>query len=647
MNPLLMLAALLQGANLDADAGFKRDLFPNAWSRVSVTLAYEGDPLEADLRITPRTHFFEPVVYRRPIHLVRKQQMRLGYDLYFTGQEYQLDVELVAGDKVLRTASLSLNFVRMQGGRLVVVGTPPPLIVEAMAKRPPINLVRLAPDLLPPTPLSLQCVDAILIPEPIDLDPGQESALQTWVKQGGKLIFGAGRSTLLRLNPFWRDLCPLGTPQFATASLRAKETDLAVTVVRGELRRGVATLQVGSDPLVIRAREGNGEVLFMPVILDQPNLARVTHAPSVLAEIMDIPPPPPEPVLLKPKRGLSFPPEWRDRDSKAGIPMETEEFMRRLLPSDFTVKRGSLGLGIGLVALYIALIGPVEYLRLRRKGRLKIGWRSFTVLVVLFGGLILLWGEFVIPRMSRSVLVTLSDDQGVHTFSAFRPLRGGVYSFESAGAVSPLAPSRIQGAADPPELVTVKFPAAVELPVPPGATRLVVSSRPVEASDGTLQVRWASPQKDAVEVKNPASHSLNECWLVSKEGVRRLRDIPAGFDGTVPLDPPQKFGTWAGQQRKGPEPMWWMEDSSSWNRMDASRFGLVLTFHAAINEAWNAGRSRRGLEMRGLDWSPLLERGESVLIGSFDRNLSGIRPQPEIPAAIFGWARARVREASR
>jgi hypothetical protein len=644
MTTILLLVACLQGANLDADAGFKRDVFPDSWHRVTATLTYEGEPLESELRIIPRAHFCEPVVYRRPIALARKQRMRLGYDLYFTGQEFSLDVELVAGGKVLRSASIPLNFVRREAGRLLVVGTPPPFLVEAMAKLPPITMVRLAPELLPPNPLSLKCVDTILIPEPIDLEPGQEAALQAWVEQGGKLIFGAGRSTQLRLSPFWRDRCPLGSPQLATLSLRVKNADLAITIVRGPIVRGRATLQIGTDPFGIRAKEGRGEVVFLAAILDQPNLSRGIHAPSVLSELLDIPPPPPDPVAPKPGlRARAV--EWLGRDSKAGIPLGTEDLMRRLLPPEFTVDWGPLGLGLGTVALYIVLMGPVEYLRLRRKGRLKTGWRSFAVLVVLFGGLLLLWGEVMVPRRSKGVLVTLRDEHRVQTFGALRPIRGGVYAFETAGAASAIAPSRVYGSTEPPDLFTVQLPGAVDVPIPPGASRLFVSSRPVEESDGVLLAAWAGPRKDAVTVKNSAAYPLNECWLVSKDTVWRLRGLPAGFEGTLPLAEPQEFQKWARRQRKPQENEWLGADPSS--LVEPSRTGLVLSFHAALHGAWTDGRHRRRPQMRDLDWSPLLESGEAVLIGSFDRNLSGIRPRPEVPVETFGWARVPVREASR
>ncbi len=648
MTTLLLLVLSLQGANLDADAGFSGDVFPDSWTRVTATLTYEGSPVEAELRTITRAHFCEPVVYRRPLSLGRKARMRIGHEVYLTGNEVTIDVELVAGGKVLRAASIPLKFVRRDGGRLLVIGAPPPFLVEAMKRRPPLTVARLAPDLLPPTPLPLTAVDAVLIPEPVDLDPGQESALQAWVEQGGKLIFGAGRSTHLRQNAFWRDRCPLATPLIANASLRVKEADVSVTVVRGGLRKGKATLSLGADPLVIRVGEGMGEFVFMPVVLDQPNLVRVIHSPTVLAEIMDIPPPPPPPPLPKrPRPGLPIEAEWLGREAKAGASKDTEELLRRILPPEFKIAWGPLGLGFGIVALYVVLIGPVDYLRLRRTGRLKTGWRSFAVLVVLFSGLLLVWGRVTHPPESRGMLVTLRDEHRVHTFGALRPFRGGVYEFEAPGAVSPVAPNRVYGTPEPPELLTVNLPASVQFPIPPGATRLVLSSRPVEEADGALQVAWAGPKRDAVTVRNSTGHPLGECWLVSKETVWRLRQIPAGFDGTIALEASDEFKGWAGKLRKGPAPFWWMEDYSSWTRVDPSRFGLVLTLHAALDEAWNAGRSRRRMQMRGLDWSPLLERGEVLLIGAFDRNLSGIRPRPEVPVETFGWARARVREASR
>ena len=50
---------------------------------------------------------------------------------------------------------------------------------------------------------------------------------------------------------------------------------------------------------------------------------------------------------------------------------------------------------------------------------------------------------------------------------------------------------------------------------------------------------------------------------------------------------------------------------------------------------------------RGIDLSQALAKGDVFLAAAFDHNLAGIRTSPDIPAETCGWARIRVREASR
>jgi hypothetical protein len=649
MTGLALLVACLQ-TTLDADAGFQGTVFPDSWVRFSATLSYEGESLDAELRITLRAYTSEPVVYRRPIRLVRKARMRLGYDLYLTGAEYVAEVELVAPGKNVRPATINLNFIHQEGSRLLAIGTPPPFVVEAMGKKPPVTLVRLPADQLPPTPLSLLSVDTILIPEPIELDAGQETALQEWVAGGGKLIFGAGRSTRLRQNLFWRSWCPLATPELGTLSLRWKESDLPLTIVRGNLLRGRASLSVAGEPAVIRFREGDGEIVFLPVVLEQPNLVRILPATALLTEILDLPPPPKEDLAPRGRFAPRQSQVWDLPGRKFVETQTTGEFLRRLLPSEFSLRPGTLSLGIAAVVVYILLIGPFEFLRLRRKGKLRTGWRSFAILVVLFGGLVLFWGSLVSPQRSRLVLVSLRDDRQVHTYAVLRPARGAVYDLESGGPITVVPPPRAFGAVDPPEAMTLSgsLPSGLRLPTPASAPRMLIMSRALQADEGAISARWTGSDRKSLDLKNGAGFPLKECWAVSKETVWPLGEIGTGSSRRIELGNPYPFGAW-GRQQLNPrkDDRGWRSYECVWDRMSPSRFGLVLTFHEAFNDAWERDRNRHLLLEKGIDWSPALAREEVVVVGSFDQNVSALQSKPEIPAEVFGWARVRVREAAR
>lgn len=644
---IALLVACLQVPTLDAEAGFQGAVFADSWTRITATVTYEGEPLDAELRVTARSYVSEPVVYRRPLPLVRKARMRVGFDFYLTSDTYLAEVTLVAKERILRQVSLSFKFQNPDGARLLTVGPPPAILVEAMAKGPPVTLVRLAPELLPPTPLSLLSVGSILIPEPIDLDPGQEEALSSWVKQGGRLLFGAGRSTHLRQNPFWRGLSPLGAPEIASTSIRVKDADIPLTLVRGKLLRGTAGHPVGGDFAVIRYPDGAGEVVFLPLMLDTVSLGKIVSAPGLLTDMLQLPPPPVE-EPPKPGQRARPRPQWLDPDQKSIVNQQTHDHLRRLVPSDFSLAPVPLAIGIGLAVAYIVFIGPLEYRRLRAKGRLRRGWISFSLLVLVFGGALLGWSWWAVPRASKFVTVSLLDEHRVRTVASFRPARGGAFELESSGPLSPLPPQRAFGASENAEAADVMLPSTVRMVVPPAATRLLVTSRATGPADGPITVRWESGERKKVIVKNPAPFALRECWLVSKETVWPVDGIPAGAERTVELKNALAFEQWAPKllrARKESTPWWWQE--STWDSVTPERWGLVLSFYEQLQRNWGKPKHRHLLLERGIDLTPALARGEVVLVGSFDANVSAIRSTPELSPETHGWARIRVGEASR
>lgn len=647
MIPLALLVACLQEPTLNAEAGFQGAVFADSWNRLSATVAYDGESVDAELRVTLRSFLSDSVVYRRPMPLVRKTRMRVGFDLYLTSDCWSAEVELAAKGRTLRSVTVPLRYQSAEGARLLAVGTPPPILMEAMAKSPPVTMVRLAPEHLPSTPLSLLSVGSILIPEPIDLDPGQEDALRSWVKQGGRLVFGPGRSTHLRQNPFWRELCPLGAPEIGGTSVRVKDADVPVTLVRGKLLRGRAGYPLGADPVVIRSPDGLGEVVFVSLLLDPENLGTVVSAPGLLTELLQLPPPPVE-EPLRPGQRFRPPKQWLDPDRNSLLFQGTTDHLRRLIPADFTLAPGPLAIGIGVALAYLLLIGPIEYRRLRKKGSLRKGWLSFAALVVLFGGLLLGWARWTSPRASKFVLVSLLDEHRVRTVASFRPARGGMFDLESSGPLSPLPSQRAFGASEDAEMTRVDLPSSARLGVPPSASRLLVSSRPTAPADGSITARWSTAERKGLVVKNGAAFPLGECWVVSKETVWPLEGIAAGAERTVELRGAEPFDAWAPKllpPRK--EPRSWWQQKSSWESVPPSRWGLALTFHEQLHRAWGDTQYRRVLVERGIDLSPALARGEVVLVGSFDRNVSGIRSTPELASETFGWARIRVGEAAR
>jgi hypothetical protein len=246
-------------------------------------------------------------------------------------------------------------------------------------------------------------------------------------------------------------------------------------------------------------------------------------------------------------------------------------------------------------------------------------------------------------------LVTLQDEHRIRTYGAFRPAKGGYYQFEASGPLTPLTSGRGFGRIDPEARSSVTVPSTARLAVAPSSLRLLVSSRAPEPSDGSVSAAWDTPEKKQIRVKSSAPFPLKECWVVSKETVWRVGEIPAGASLTLELGGAEPFEAWAPKlllPAREERSVWWSWESP-WDRVAAARWGLALTFHEALNRVWNRGGSRHLLLERGVDLSLALAKGDVVLMGSFDRNLSGIRVEPSLDPETHGWVRVRIGGAAR
>src|SRR4029079_15705813 len=106
---LALLVECFQGPNLDGDAGFQGTAFYQSWARLSASVFHDGDPIDAELRFTLRSGLEESVVYRRPLPIGRKARMRIGQDVFLSGKESEVVVELWSNGKSVKKSIVLLN----------------------------------------------------------------------------------------------------------------------------------------------------------------------------------------------------------------------------------------------------------------------------------------------------------------------------------------------------------------------------------------------------------------------------------------------------------------------------------------------------------------------------------------------------------
>ena len=386
---------------LTARAGFDGYVQTDAWTPVRVEASNDGADISGEIRVTvdpftgTRTH------YTRPLDLPRgsrKQVTLYVADIAAFGG--QVEVELLdARGRVLLVDAARVQTVAPTT-LLIGVWRDAPQGLAAVARVEPARggtrVGALAADGLPAEARGWEALDVLVV---ADADTGQLSlaqreALSAWVAGGGRLVIVGGlgfQRTLAGL----ADLTPVRARQTEAVRLDALqemaggagarvagEAPVAVGPLTGDAR--VALAQDGV-PLVAWRPLGYGRVDFFA---PDPNLAPLNRWDGLEAVWRSI--------LARgearPAWAYGFSGQWEyARQAVAAVPGIT-------LPSVLQLS--------AFLALYVVLIGPVNYVVLTRLNRRELAWVTIPALIVLFSVVAYVTGFQL--RGSRAILHRLA-----------------------------------------------------------------------------------------------------------------------------------------------------------------------------------------------------------------------------------------------
>jgi hypothetical protein len=213
----------------------------------------------------------------------------------------------------------------------------------------------------------------------------QLAALKQWVRLGGRLLLCVGDHAQEMLGPDapFADFVPgrfVGTKTLRPA--RAFESYIAASEPLPETRgaaggrlnipqiadvRGRVEVQEGPDlPLVVRAPYGFGEVVFVAVDLDQPPFSRWSQRGRLVARLL----------------GFADPSQPQDPVQQVYGFNDLSGQLRAGLDQFTGVKIAPFWLVALLIAIYIAFIGPVDYLLVKKVfKRMEMTWITFPTMV--------------------------------------------------------------------------------------------------------------------------------------------------------------------------------------------------------------------------------------------------------------------------
>lgn len=536
--------ALPAGMTMEARALIQGHARTGSWMAIRVELANDGPAFGGELRMVGgtqgRTRFAVPVDL--------PTTSRKAYTLHAQAPAFgsSLKVALVADETIV--AERTVAFALHDPSQLVVgvvAERPGPLVAALGRLRDPSGpvpaVVQLGVDDLPERPEAWASLDRLVWQDTDagQLTPEQLAALRTWLAGGGRLAIVGGSGGLGLLAGFSDELLPYRP----TATVDV-EPDAIRGLLGGSLPRGAAVLPAlaGSAAAGARALATQGDRV---VVADRPagngavTLAGFDPATPWLAESTAVD------VLwatLVPPRGTA----------RAPLVVGDDSIVVSLLGTLPALALPSIeGLLLLLVA-YIVLIGPVNYLVLRRLDRREWAWVTMPLLVVGFAvaafaiGASLRGTEVIVNQVALVRAAPGTDAAQAQVYlGVFSPTRGS-YEVSVPGGALLSAPYSGEGfgQAGTQGLDVVQGdPALVRsLEVGFGTLRAVRAEAPVAAPRIEASLRLEDGRVVGT-IHNASSRVLEAPALVLGTGVLVLGDLAPGATGKVDLrSAPDAFG---------------------------------------------------------------------------------------------------------
>ena len=552
MRPLLAflwLAALLlrpaaqdDGLTLSARAGFDGLFKETAAVPVVVSARNDGPPIEGEIRVAVDDSSGGTVIYSAPISLPTGSDKRVALYVHVLPFAGDLTVQLVSGETVAATVETDALNMTPRDDLLYGVVTADPgglaFLETVTGGRTGADVAFLDLADLPDVSIAWRALD-VLVLDDVDtsrLTAGQLTALRAWVENGGLLVVTGGPGGP-KTTAAVADLLPVtitgveSAADLPTLSAFGGAEFAApgpYTLTGSSLRAGELLIHEDGLPILAHTPLGRGGVTFLAL---DPKLAPLAGWRGQAAVWEAI-------VSLSPIGG-----PWSNgiQDGYAAS---------QAISSIPGLRLPSVGQLLLFLFVYTLVIGPINFLVLRRLRRRELAWVTIPVLVLLFSAITFFTGfrtrggAAVLNEMSvaygsveaervrtQSVAGLYSPRRGRYDLSlpydtTASPFTAG---FGASGVVSNLS-AIVRGGdlslreirADTGEVVAFLIDAHRPRPPLSATARLVDDGRAV-----------------AVTVRNDGETTLENAVVVYGDRQLQLNDLPPGEEREtrLPLSP--------------------------------------------------------------------------------------------------------------
>ena len=425
---LLVSTARLRAAiQFDAFVGYDSIVRDGSWFPVTFELFNDGPAMAAVIEIAP-PGFGNATTYRIPIDLTSNTRKRLVVPMFGAAGRFNgnWDARLVTADGKVRAERLGIPIKVSTWGATLLGALPKtfssiPVFPELKVNRPEIkpSVARLQPEQFPDNPLALEGLDALYLnsERAAAFSVPQATALLAWVRGGGHLIVAVEQMSDLAAAPWLSQFLPVeilgsddreilgGLRDWVTDPnfVRRKATLLHIPGSKNKKDSSpestyaslVKNTVVSADKqLVGTGRATDGRVLAGSA--DAPLIVEAVRARGTLTVLMFSPER--EPFRSWSDRGVFWaklcevsPELWDSPDFSVAETWSSDGVFGAMLDSR-QVRKLPIGALLLLLLVYLAVIGPVDYLVLKRLNRQMLTWITFPAYVVFFSVLIYIIG---------------------------------------------------------------------------------------------------------------------------------------------------------------------------------------------------------------------------------------------------------------
>ena len=372
LGPVAGPAAATDGPTMEARILLGGHARLGSWVAISVHLKNDGPAVSGELRLAGgaqgQTRFSKAVelpTQSDQVHVLYAQPPAFGGSL---------SVTLVDGDKTIASAKPTLTTHDATQLVVGVVAEHPERIVGNLDLLPNQNqvapaIVSLTPDDLPERVEAWAAIDR-LVWQDVDserLTTPQRAALTAWIAGGGRLVIAGGTSGPKALSAFPDSLLPyrpVVTTDVPAASLsgilcQAPPGATTLPALSGSLIEGRTLASVGGQVVAAERPYGSGSVALIGFDPTVDWIAKTDTSGSLWRRLLP----------ARTSGGLTFSDDSMLVNAVSQLPTLALPPITGLL---------------ALLIAYIVLIGPVNYLVLKRLDRREWAWITMPILIVVF-----------------------------------------------------------------------------------------------------------------------------------------------------------------------------------------------------------------------------------------------------------------------